>query len=116
MADEAGGASPDRGGPNGQFTIFHVMILATLFLAVVLPAHDGYKANGLRGLLLGLLGGVFLMAPIGLVMGTVGVIICLGTIFGASRLVEAITGLWRAGPAEATDGGPASPHPGDGGS
>ncbi len=116
MTDEAQGPSADRTGPNGQFTIFHALILAIVIFAIVIPAHDGYKADGVRGLLLGLLGGVVLLAPIALVLGTAGVIVFLGTIFGAAWIGEWVTSRWRSRSAEATETLPAPPQPDDEGS
>ena len=116
MTDEAEEPSGRQIEPNGQFTIFHALILAIMIFAIVLPAHDGYKADGVRGLLFGLLGGVFLLAPIGLVLGTVGVIAFLGTVFAAAWLIESLTGWWRGRSGAAIEMRPAPPQLDDEGS
>ena len=78
MSDEADRPAGDRGEPNGQFTVFHLMVVIFVVLMIFLPARDGYRAGGVRGLIGGLATGVFVLAPMALVLGMVGLAVVTG--------------------------------------
>ncbi|HEY2156735.1 MAG TPA: hypothetical protein VGH33_13980 [Isosphaeraceae bacterium] len=92
MSDESDEPAGHRGGPNGQFTVFDLMVLLLVAMAIILPARDGYRDGGLPGLLTGLAGGIFLLAPLALVLGTAAMAALIAVIVVSIRLFDRVTG------------------------
>jgi hypothetical protein len=107
MSDESAGSAGDGGEPNGQFTVFHLMILLLVAMVIILPARDGYRDGGLPGLLTGLAGGIFLLAPLALVLGTAAMAALIAVIVVSIRLFDGLTGREphdAGGPSQPEDG------------